>query len=189
MKKLLKLFALLLVFGILAFSVACEDEVTIESISVVESSIPSEVLINDIDEIFNKIKIDVKKSDDSVETINLNKSMISEDDYNKLSAEGEHTIKVTYDGKEVTITINVKKPKENQNPDPEKEPINYSIEIVDIAGKPLSGFYVMFYKGEDIVAEGYTKNGIFETELVPDKYEVSNIPFFVYPSATISSPL
>ena len=173
MKKLLKLFALLLVFGILAFSVACEDEVTIESISVVESSIPSEVLINDIDEIFNKIKIDVKKSDDSVETINLNKSMISEDDYNKLSAEGEHTIKVTYDGKEVTITINVKKPKENQNPDPEKEPINYSIEIVDIAGKPLSGFYVMFYKGEDIIAEGYTKNGIFETELVPDKYEVS----------------
>ena len=109
MKKLTKLFALLLVFGIIIFSLACDKEVKVESISVVEESIPTEILLTEVDDKIDDIKIKVKKSDDSVETINLNKYMIYEEDYSKLSTEGTHTIKVTYEGKELTLTLKVKK--------------------------------------------------------------------------------
>jgi len=176
MKKLMKLFALLLVFGALVFSLACNDEATVESISVLEDSVPSEILLTEVDDKIDDIKIEVKKSDDSVETINLTKSMISEDDYKKLSTEGTHTIKVTYEGKEVSLTLVVKEAGQVEPgpDDPEKEPIPYSVLIKDIAGKPLSGFYVTFYLEDEIVAEGYSNNnGLFETELEPNIYEVA----------------
>ena len=175
MKKLTKLFALLLVFGIIIFSLACDKEVKVESISVVEESIPTEILLTEVDDKIDDIKIEVKKSDDSVETINLNKSMISEEDYSKLSTEGTHTIKVTYEGKELTLTLKVKKQEQvGPGEDQEKDAIPYSVKIKDIAGKPLSGFYVTFYLEDERVAEGYTNNnGLFEAELKPNIYEVT----------------
>ena len=179
MKKLFKLFALLLICLAVTFTIACEKEVTVDSISVVESTIPESILTTEIDSKIGEIKIDVKKSDDTTEQISLSKNMISEEDYAKLATEGNHEIKVKYEGKELTLTINVKKPEEKPDDpdkpgDDEKEKINYSVEISDIAGKPLSGFYVMFYLEDEVVAEGYTSNeGLFECELKPDIYEVT----------------
>ena len=69
----------------------------------------------------------------------------------------------------------------NQNNDPDNgggtEPndttVNYSVIITDTAGKPLSDFYVIFYLGKDVIAEGYTNNqGTFTKDLSPNKYDV-----------------
>ena len=102
MKKLFKLFALLLVCLAVTFTIACEKEVTVDSISVVESTIPESILTTEIDSKIGEIKIDVKKSDDTTEQISLSKNMISEEDYAKLATEGNHEIKVKYEGKELT---------------------------------------------------------------------------------------
>ena len=171
MKKTLKFLSLLfLVLGAVLVIAGCKKDVKIESISVISESVPESILTTEIDQGISKIQIKVVKSDDSEEIINASKSMISEEEYNKLSNEGTYTIKIKYEGFEATVLLTTKKPTE-VNPD--KSAIEYSVLVKDIAGKPLDGFYVEFYKGNDIVAEGYTNaQGTFAYDLVPDKYRV-----------------
>ena len=173
MKKLTKIFTLFLLFCGMIITFGCGEEETpevkIESIEIVSESIPTSILTTELNDLYD-IKITVKKTDGNVETINLNASMISVEDMAKLANEGSHKIKVSYEGFETELTINVKKPTE---PEPEKDPLEYSVLIKDIAGKPLANFYVLFYLGNDVVDEGYTDNsGIFKTELLPNKYDV-----------------
>ena len=127
------------------------------------------------DEKLDDIEIKVIKSDSSSEVINLNKNMISSDDYNKLSNEGTYTITISYENCITSLTINIIKPEDGGNTDdkPSDEPIEYSVLVVDIASKPLSEFYITFYLDGEAVAEGYTGNsGTFKTTLEPNKYEV-----------------
>ena len=64
-------------------------------------------------------------------------------------------------------------PTENPTPTPEVEEIDYSVVVKDIAGKPLSEFYVTFYLGKDIVAEGFTNSaGTFAKNLEANIYDV-----------------
>ena len=64
-------------------------------------------------------------------------------------------------------------PTEKPTPTPEVEEIDYSVVVKDIAGKPLSDFYVTFYLGKNIVAEGFTNSsGTFAKKLEANIYDV-----------------
>lgn len=191
MKKYIKFFALLLIFSALIFVVGCRKKdvdntdnngttenggsgnggttiVTIVSIEIDETTIPESVLTIESANILETIKLKVNKSDNSVETINVSKSMISESDLAKITEEGTHKITVKYENLETSFNLVVKKPEVTV-----KDPIEYSVLIKDIAGKPLSDFYVIFYQGDEIVNEGYTDaEGVFSCNLIPDFYEV-----------------
>ncbi len=175
MRKIIKVCALIFAFVLLFSVTGCksckkEKDPVIESIEVVESTIPSSIYTTEIASKLDDIQIKVLKSDDSSETINLSTSMISATDLAKLQAAGTHSIKVTYEGFEATLTI-VVKVKEEVNPDPTA--IEYTVLVKDIAGKPLHNFYVMFYDGNDVVAEGYTtKEGTYKTSQLPKNYDV-----------------
>ena len=176
MKKLFKLLVVLFVLCSITTVVSCDDKepeqqvVTIDSISVDETSIPTSILNTEVENKLSQIKINVLKSDGSTEVITLNKSMISSDDLAKLSEEGSHTITVNYEGKTTSLTVNIKKESQGTV---EKDPIPYTVEVKDIAGKPLAEFYVTFYLGDEIVDEGYTGgDGKFTLELLPNIYDV-----------------
>lgn len=191
MKRIIKVCALIFAF-VLIFSVAscksCKknNDPVIESIEIVESSIPSTIYTTEIATKLDDIQIKVLKSDGSSDTINLATSMISATDLAKLSTAGTHTIKVTHEGFEAELTIVVEVKSDHQHvfvdgkcecgaidPNQSTSEIEYSVLVKDIAGKPLSTFYVWFYKGDDVVADGYTtQDGTFTAKLEPNKYEV-----------------
>ena len=177
MKKIIKVCALIFVVVLLFTMVGCKKknppkEPVIESIQVVEGSIPSQVYIDEVNSKLANIKIKVLKSDDNEETISLTSSMVSASDLSKLSTEGTHTIKVTYEGFETTFTIKVVA-KDVGGDDPVDQEVEYKVFIKDIAGKPLADFYVMFYKGDEVVEEGYSNiEGCFSIKLKPYNYDV-----------------
>ncbi len=186
MKKTLRFLVLCFVCLVLVFASACSckkcnkqqqqppqpDEVKITSIAVVTSTIPSSIYTNEVEDKIDDIQIQVLKSDGNQENINLDKTMISAEDFAKLSTEGTYTITVNYKEFTTTVTLVIVKEKEIIVP-PVVEEIEYSVLIKDIAGKPLANFYVEFYKGSDIIAEGYTtSNGTFVTNQLPDIYDV-----------------
>lgn len=180
MKKIFKIFTLLLLLCSLIYVGSCKkpdegkeepkEEVKIEKIQIVESTVPESLLISEVDEKIEDIKIKVSKNNGTEEQINLTKNMISLADYALLSVEGTHTIKVKYLEFETNLTLVIKKPVVEV---PEKEPIPYTVEVKDIAGKPLADFYVTVYLGDEIVAEKYTNSeGKFEAMLLPNIYDV-----------------
>ena len=81
-----------------------------------------------------------------------------------------YTIKIKYEGFEATVLLTTKKPTE-VNPD--KSAIEYSVLVKDIAGKPLSDFYVTVMLNKTTIDERYTNvNGTCTFELAPDFYDV-----------------
>ncbi len=180
MNKILKGFVITFLLAIIVFSSGCrkcgKDKLKVEEISVITETIPTEILTTEIDNKIDDIQIKVVRRNGDEETININKSMITDSDYAKLSTPGTYTITINYEECTTTVTVTVKAPKidNGDGNDPVKpEPITYSVLVKDIAGKPLSDFYIMFYKGNSVVAEGYTNGtGTFEESLLPDKYDV-----------------
>ena len=178
MKKIIKGCALIFIFVLLFCVTSCKSckkkkDPVIESIEIVETSVPQSIYTTEISNKLDDIQIKVLKSDDSTETINLSTSMISSDDLAKLSTAGTHTIKVTYEGFEVELTLVVVVTPDNPDKPIDPQSIEYQVLVKDIAGKPLHNFYVMFYDGEELIDQGYTtKEGTFKTMLLPKKYEV-----------------
>ncbi|MBQ4570077.1 MAG: redoxin domain-containing protein [Bacilli bacterium] len=175
MKRIIKACTLIFVLVLLFTVASCKSckkqkDPVIESIQIVESSVPSKIYTTEVSDKLDDIQIQVLKSDGSSDTINLATSMISSDDLAKLNTAGTHTIKVSYEGFEATLTINVEV-KNNVNNNPTD--IEYTVLVKDIAGKPLKGFYVMFYDGDEKLTEGYTNaEGKFVTNLSPKNYDV-----------------
>ncbi len=182
MNKIMKGLALSFLLVIIIFSSSCsckncgKDKDKVEEISVVTETLPASILTTEVDDKIDDIKIKVVKRNGDEETINITKSMISVEDYAKLSTAGTYTITVTYEDCNTTLTITVTAPNDgggNGGGDDPVEKISYSVKVQDIAGKPLDDFYVMFYEGKNIVAEGYTTStGIFSKNLLPNKYDV-----------------
>lgn len=196
MKRIIKVCALILAFVLLFSLAGCKsckktNDPVIESIKIVESSVPSKIYNTEIATKLDDIKIEILKSDGEKDTINLSTTMISSADLEKLNNAGTHTIKVTYEGFEVELTIVVEVKQNNTDhehvyvdgkcecgaidPDKPIEPgkVEYSVIVKDIAGKPLSNFYVWFYKGDTKVDDGYTnQEGIFKTTQEPYIYDV-----------------
>ncbi len=162
MKRLLLILAavVLLISGVTVVLVCCLKD-KIVSIEVVTESIPTDLSTYNAKDRIGEIKLLVNYKRKKAETISLETSMLSTEDINKFSTEGTHTIKVNYEGLTTEFQVIVKG-------DPE-----YLFYVEDIAGKPLSDFYVEFYLGTECLAEGYTgTNGTFKAVLKPNKYEV-----------------
>ena len=175
MKRIIKVCTLIFVLVLIFTVTSCksckkQNDPVIESIQIVESSVPAKIYTTEVNDKLDDIQIQVLKSDGSSTTINLATSMISSDDLAKLNNAGTHTIKVSYEGFEATLTIVVEV--KSDKPDNPTD-VEYSVLVKDIAGKPLSNFYVWFYKGDEVIEQGYTKkDGIFSVLLEPNKYEV-----------------
>ncbi len=84
---------------------SCKKKIVL--IQVVENSIPDVINVSELDSKISTIKLDVKNSKGKVETINLDKSMISTDDYAKLNTYGTYSVTVTYKELTTTLTLNI----------------------------------------------------------------------------------
>ncbi len=106
--RILSLFVVCLMFVLVA---GCKKNCKknppqeIVSISVVKDTIPESILNTEVDDKIDDIKFEVLKSDDTKETKNVEKSMISDEDYVKLANEGTHTITITYQKVSTTVTL------------------------------------------------------------------------------------
>ena len=180
-----RLFALFLtivcIFGLLSCNNT--NEVFVESLAVVEDSIPAEILSTEIDDKIDDIKIKVIKSDKTEEIINLDKSMISQADISKLASEGTHTITVTYEEKNTTITIVVKNPVDDR----------YSAKVVYPDNTPVtSGVSVQWCLG-DMCLKPVTvdANGMAYIDVEDAQYfiHINNIPegYIYNPNAYVAN--
>ena len=71
MKKIRKVFTLLLTIATLAFVVSCNDEpVTVESIVVVENTVPAEILTTEIEPYVISIVKNLINNEEFIEAIN-----------------------------------------------------------------------------------------------------------------------
>ena len=87
--------------------IGCKKEITVESITIDETTIPSFVLDTDVENYIKDIKINVNYSDDSKETVNVTKSMLSAEDFNKLQTTGSKEVTISYEGKSVKVSLSV----------------------------------------------------------------------------------
>lgn len=119
-----KIFSLIIVFLLSLTLVACgscnkeddDDQVnddnnqvdeSVSNISIDQSTIPTSISKQELDSILGSIKVIVSKNDSTTETIALSKSMLSSEDQAKLSEVGTHNLKVTYSGKETSLTLTI----------------------------------------------------------------------------------
>lgn len=167
-----KLFALLLGILCVFTLVSCGDtsEVVIDSIEVLTESIPTEILTTEVDDKLDDIEIKVIKSDGNEEVVNLSKSMISDTDYAKLATEGSHTITITYEGKDVTVTLVVKLPVDNR----------YSAKVLYPDNAPVtSGVTVQWCVGDMcFLPQAVNGEGMAYIELEDGEYYIhlNNVP-------------
>ncbi len=102
-----KIFALFIVFVVSLTIVGCNNDTTVESISVIESTIPETILISEVNEKLNTIKIEVTKTDKNKETIYLKSEMISSEDLKKLEVAGQYSITITYENKTTVLNLTI----------------------------------------------------------------------------------
>lgn len=120
-----KIISLIIVVVCMLSLTACKNK--IETIKIVEDSVPAVININDVDSAIASIKLEVTKSKGEVEIINLEKSMISEEDYKKLSNAGYYTITINYEEFITNLTLTI------------EDPNAYSVKVVYPNGEPVTG--------------------------------------------------
>ena len=140
----------------------------IESINVVESSVPTTINAKDLDSTLATIKVEVVDSKGNVETVSLTKDMISSDDYKKLSAYGTYTVTINYEGFSDNVTLNIVTD-------------NYVVKVVYPGGAPVtSGVNVQWCTGNNcFLPVKSNADGIAEIELDNGDYYIhleSGIP-------------
>ena len=132
MKKIISLFILLL--SILSIT-SCKSK--IETIKIVEDSVPSIINVSEVDTVINSIKLEVTNSKGETEIVNLSKSMISEEDYMKLSNPGYYTITINYEEFKANLTLTI------------DDPNTYSVKVLYPNGKPVTnGVSVQWCTGD-----------------------------------------
>ena len=148
MRKIFKLFTFIMVL-ISAFSIiACtEQEVTIESISIDNNSIPTLVLIDELNTIIEDIKVKVTKSNGETEEVTLTKTMISDADWQLLQTVGNHTITINYESVSCTVTLNMGLVDER-----------YTVKVVYPDNTPVSNIYVQWCAGNNCFIPVKTNN-------------------------------
>ena len=171
-KKLLTfLFILFATFGLASCGTQEQPKVTVSSISVVESSIPTSVLNTEVNDKLDDIQITVTKSDASTETVNLSTSMIPSQDLAKLETAGTHTITVKYQGKETTFIIVIT--------EPEVENEYYTVKVLYPDGTPVtSGVTVQWCNAQGCRDAQVNAEGVATLEKEDGEYSVHllNIP-------------
>lgn len=76
-----------------------------ESIIVDETTVPSEVTVNDFD--LSTIKLLVTRVDGSVDSISVTKDMLTNESLKALKTSGYHNVYIRYDGKYTVLSINI----------------------------------------------------------------------------------
>ena len=163
-----KIINLLLIF-ICVFSLfSCKGKNKVTSISVLEDSIP-EIYEGEIENKIGQIKMNVIHKDDSVEVVNLSKSMISEIEYSKLSLAGTYTITVNYEGQSDTFAITILATANN----------NYTVKVLYPNNTPVKDILVQWCSGSNCFLPVVTNSdGVAEIELEDGNYfvHIEDIP-------------
>lgn len=132
MKKIISLFIVLV--SLLSLT-ACKNKIS--TIKILEETVPAVINVNEVESELNKIKFEVimEKGDSVVE--NVTKSMLSEEDFNKLSKPGMYTIAINYQDFKASLTLNI------------DDPNAYSVKVVYPNGDPVvSGVSVQWCTGD-----------------------------------------
>ena len=163
MKKLLLLFVVLCSFIGLT---ACKAK--IDSIKIKEESIPAVINVGDLETALSNISLEVVNSKGESTFVNVNKSMISDADLQKLTTPGTYTVEVTYEGVKTTLTLNI------------EDPALYSVKVVYPNGNPVSGgVTVQWCTGETcLLPVAVNANGTAYNDLEDVNYyiHIDNLP-------------
>lgn len=177
MKKFLVLF--LLVFCLVSVT-ACKDKVA--EIKIVENSVPEIIYSENLDNELGKIQIEVTTSKGKSSVVNLEKSMISSDDYAKLTAHGSYDVKVNYEGASANVYLTV------------IPQTAYTVNVVYPNGEPVnSGVSVQWCTDTTCKLPAYVNQyGLAYSEIEDDNYfiHIEGIPTgYTYdPNAYTASP-
>ena len=167
---MIKKFLFYILFICLTFSLFACGEVTIESVSVKEDTIPSYVSLNstnnDLASVLDDIKILVVKSDDSTKELPIQLEMLSVEDQQKLKTVGTHDITIKYSGIQAVLKIEVKDV--------------YSVKVLMPDNTPASGNIKVQWCTDTncYPTKTINENGICENPLNEGKYYVhlDNLP-------------
>ena len=102
-----------------------ENNVTVTAVSVLSS--PEFIYSNDLDSL-SEIKLNVTYSDSTTKTVNVNKDMMSSEDYAKLSTAGEHKVTITVEKFNYELTIIIKEDLSDK----------YTVTVVYPNGEPVT---------------------------------------------------
>lgn len=177
MKKFLVLF--LLVFCLVGLT-ACKDKVT--EIKVVGNSVPEVIYAENLDNELTKIQIEVTTSKGNNNIVNLEKNMISEADYSKLTAHGSYDISINYEGATTSVYLTVI---------PQSA---YTVKVVYPNGNPVNnGVSVQWCTDTTCKLPAYVNQyGLAYSEIDDDNYfiHIEGIPSgYTYdPNAYTASP-
>ena len=84
---------------------ACKKKIV--SINVVLETVPETINVSELDNKLASIKLEVENSKGKTETINLDKTMISSEDYEKLTKYGTYTVTINYQEVTTNLTLNI----------------------------------------------------------------------------------
>ncbi len=87
--------------------IGCKKEIAVDSIAIEESSIPTFIVDTDVENYISEIKLNISKTDGSKETVNVTKSMLSDEDFSKLQSRGKKEVTINYEGKSVNLSLSV----------------------------------------------------------------------------------
>lgn len=180
-----KLFSIALMILCFVSIVSCkkEKDIKITSVNVDSTTVPSEILSNEVDTEIIKIKLNVKYSNDSTEQVNISKDMISSTDYAKLSTEGTYTVTVSYKGFNASLSLTIVEPVNN----------NYTVKVVYPDGTAVNGgVSVQWCSTYCLLPVVVNSQGIAENEIDDDTYyvHIDNIPqgYTYDPNAYVATP-
>jgi len=96
-KHILRLFFVFLLLSSLSFLTACDEEggLTVQSIEIDEQTLLESYELGAFD--LSSVRLLIRYSDNTTESMNLDPSMIDENDLIKLTRQGVHEITVRYD--------------------------------------------------------------------------------------------
>lgn len=164
MKKLVRLFLTIMLLVVIT---ACGKKNKVTSINIVSSSIPDVILVEELDSKLSTIKMQVTKGSGDTEEINLNKSMLSEEDYNKISQIGTYTVTVNYEGQTTALTLNLLSN-------------NYIVKVVYPTNEPVTEkVSVQWCSGENcFLPKKVNECGLAEIKLEDGNYyiHIDNLP-------------
>ncbi len=138
---------------------SCKKKIV--SINVVLESVPESINVSELDNKLATIKLEVENSKGKKETINLDKTMISTEDYNNLKKYGTYTVSVNYNDVTTNLTLNI-------------ITNNYVVKVVYPDNKPVtSGVSVQWCTGNNCFLPVAVNNqGLAEIELENGDYYI-----------------
>ena len=181
-----KLFSIVIIALCALSIVSCKkdkEKSEIISIEVVETSIPKEILVNEVDSQIVKIDLLIKYNNNETNTIKITKDMISSSDYSKLSTKGTHEVTVTYEKFSTKLSLNIVEPVNN----------NYTVKVVYPDGTPVNGgVTVQWCSTYCLLPVAVNSEGIAENEIDDDTYyvHIDEIPegYTYDPNAYVATP-